>query len=74
MSVFKNTPIHMVLKDIEAQFNVTITKQFDEVDLNFTGAFEHKDLENALKSVTQPLNLKYDIKTNKVVVIKHAQN
>jgi len=74
MSVFENAPIHMVLKDIEAQFNITITKQFDDVNLNFTGAFEHRDLENALKSVTQPLNLTYDIKTNKAVVIKHAEN
>lgn len=74
MSVFENAPIHVVLKDIETQFNITITKQFDDLNLNFTGAFEHKDLENALKSVTQPLNLTYDIKANKAVVIKHAQN
>lgn len=74
MSVFKNVPIQLVLKDIEAQFMVSITKQFDDINLNFTGAFEHKDLENALKSVTQPLNLTYDIKTNNAVVIKHAQN
>lgn len=74
MSVFKNTPINLVLKDIEAQFKVTITKQFNDTNLNFTGAFEHNNLNNALQSVTQPLNLTYSITSNKAVVITHVQN
>lgn len=74
MSVFKNTPINLVLKDIETQFKVSITKQFNDTNLNFTGAFEHKDLDKALQSVTQPLNLTYAIKSNKAVVITDVQN
>ena len=74
MSVFKNASIDDVLSEIEAQFNITITKEFEEKDLRFTGAFEHNNLENALKSIIQPLNLTYEIKTNTAVVIKNGAN
>jgi ferric-dicitrate binding protein FerR (iron transport regulator) len=74
MSTFKNASIAAVLKEIEYQFNVTILKEFNNKDLMFTGAFEHTNLDNALKSVTQPLNLTYEIRTNNVVVIKHGED
>lgn len=74
MSVFENAPIEAVISEIETQFNITITKTFEAKDLRFTGAFEHHNLENALKSITQPLNLTYEIKTNTAVVIKNGTN
>lgn len=74
MSVFKNASIDVVLAQIETQFNISIAKEFNSKDLLFTGAFEHNNLENALKSVTQPLNLTYAIKTNTTVVIKNGAN
>ena len=74
MSVFKNASIDDVFKEIEKQYNITILKAFDENSLLFTGAFEHNNLENALKSVTQPLNLTYEITTTKKVTIRNAEN
>jgi ferric-dicitrate binding protein FerR (iron transport regulator) len=74
MSVFKNASIDAVLKEIENQFNITILKEFDKSDLRFTGAFEHTNLENALKSITQPLNLTYDIINTKEVAIRNVEN
>ena len=44
-----------VIEEIEKQFNITILKASDKNDVKFTGAFEHKNLENALKSVLNPL-------------------
>jgi ferric-dicitrate binding protein FerR (iron transport regulator) len=73
MSVFENASLDHVIHEIEKRFDVTILKAFDKNDVKFTGAFEHKDLENALKSVTQPLNLTYEIKNDKEVTIKNAK-
>lgn len=74
MSVFKNASIDAVFKEIENQFNITILKDFDKSNLRFTGAFEHTNLDNALKSVTQPLNLTYDIINTKEVAIRYVEN
>ena len=55
MSVFKNASIDAVLKEIENQFDITIHDAFVDKEIMFTGAFEHNNLENALKAVMQPL-------------------
>jgi ferric-dicitrate binding protein FerR (iron transport regulator) len=73
MSVFENASIDQVIQEIEKQFNITILREFDKNDIMFTGAFEHKNLENALKSVTQPLSLTYEITNSKEVTIKNAK-
>lgn len=74
MSVFENASIHTVFKALEDQFDITIRKDYNNQEVLFTGAFEHDTLENALKSVTQPLNLVYEITTNNVVIIRHEHN
>ena len=73
MSVFENASIDQVIQEIEKQFNITILRKFDKNQIMFTGAFEHKNLENALKSVTQPLSLTYEITNSKEVTIKNAK-
>lgn len=74
MSVFENAPINIVLTDLEKQYNLTIIKEFNEKDMLFTGAFEHNHLENALKSITSPLNLTYTIQNTNEVIIRNEQN
>ncbi len=74
MSVFKNASIDAVFKEIENQFGITILKAYDKKEFMFTGAFEHNILENALKSVTQPLNLEYEITSDKEVTIRHVED
>ncbi|TXD84277.1 DUF4974 domain-containing protein [Subsaximicrobium wynnwilliamsii] len=74
MSVFENASINAVIKEIETQFDIGILKEFDEKDVMFTGAFEHNNLENALKSITQPLNLTYEIINNKEVIIRNVKD
>jgi hypothetical protein len=36
----------------------------------FSGAFKHNNLKDALKAVTTPLNLEFEIKSDELVIIK----
>jgi ferric-dicitrate binding protein FerR (iron transport regulator) len=73
MSVFDNVTLDAVFAELEKQYNVKVHYGADnDTIINFTGAFEHNNLENALKSVTQPLNLIYTI-NNKEVEIKNTE-
>ncbi|WP_298899604.1 FecR family protein [uncultured Psychroserpens sp.] len=73
MSVFENATLKNVILELEKQYNIKVHFQLDKT-LNFTGAFEHNNLENALKSITQPLDLTYTIKNNNEVIIRHVQD
>ena len=44
------------------------TENLDSTQL-FTGTFKHDNLELALKSVTLPLNLKYQLKNDATIVL-----
>lgn len=67
MSVFENASFEDVIIELEKQYNIVV--QFPS-DLNnkFTGAFEHDNLEYALKSIAKPFNLTYEIDTNEVII------
>ncbi|WP_111682177.1 FecR family protein [Winogradskyella tangerina] len=73
MSVFENAPIIDVVKELIKQYNVVVSYP-SEMNLRFTGAFEHNNLENALESITKPLNLTYTVQNNKKVIIRNGQN
>lgn len=70
MSVYKNAPLMEVLSGLENEFNVDIQKSIKNKDLLFSGAFYHDNLSEALKVVTAPLNLTFEILSNDQVVIK----
>jgi len=74
MSVFESATLDDVIKELEKQFSINVIKKFNDEGLMFTGAFEHNNLENALKSITQPLNLTYEISNNKEVTIRNGEN
>lgn len=74
MSIFDNASLDAVLSELEKQYNVKVNYVADnDTVINFTGAFEHNNLENALKSITQALNLTFTINSEKVE-IKKAEN
>lgn len=73
MSVFENALLKDVLAEFEKQYNINVTDASNNT-LKFTGAFEHDNIENALKSITQPLNLTYTIENNQKVIISNVQN
>lgn len=70
MSVFENTPFATVIKELEKQYNIKVTYPFD-LKMNFTGAFVHNNLENALVSISKPLKLTYEIQSTNEVIIRN---
>ncbi len=69
-SKFRSTPFHIVLREFERQFNVSLeTKRINEDQL-FTGVFSHDDLESALMAITIPFNISYSIEEDKIILFK----
>ncbi|PRX55218.1 FecR family protein [Flagellimonas meridianipacifica] len=60
-SYFKRVPVSEVFAELERQYQVSII--FENIDTNqlFTGIFLHDDLNTALMSVSEPLDLHYQI-------------
>lgn len=68
-SVFNVIPIKEVIAELERQYNIeVITKKMNN-DRLFTGGFKHTNLNDALTSITQPMNLTYEIVSSNQVVI-----
>ena len=70
MSVFNRSTIQEVIKELEQQYKTKVSVSDIDTTLLFTGAFKYDNLDNALKSICDPLNLAYTIKNNKVHIKK----
>lgn len=68
-SYFKSLPYKEVLRELERQYNITVETNNIDITQLFTGTFKHNNLELALKSVTLPLNLKYQLKNDSTIVL-----
>lgn len=69
ISSFESIPYHYVIAELERQYNVTV--KYDKQLLSniiFTGHFTHSNLDLALQAVSIPLNLKYTVLNNKVIL------
>ncbi len=68
-SSFTSVPYEQVIKEFERQYNVVITT--NEVDLTqlFTGRFIHNDISLALKSISLPFNLRYELEEDQHIVL-----
>ena len=69
-SYFKSLPLKVVLNELERQYEISIETINIDTDQLFTGTFKHGDLELALKAVTLPLNLKYQLKNDATIVLE----
>lgn len=70
-STFVSIPYHEVLAEFERQFDVSIVlSNFDKHNI-FTGSFTNDNKELALKSITQPFKLSYDINDDQIRIFKH---
>ncbi len=74
MSDFESVPFKEVLAELERQYNIKITNKNVNVDRLFTGGFVHHDLENALISITQPMNMTYELSASNQVIIRGKNN
>ncbi len=74
-SSFENVSLQRVLEELEREFAVKVTVNNVNLDKKFTGTFTHKNLELALKSICEPLQLTYKISNNGAVTIdaKHSK-
>jgi ferric-dicitrate binding protein FerR (iron transport regulator) len=68
-STFKNVPLAIVYSELERQYAIQITKTDADLDRIFSGSFTHQNLKEALKSVTAPMQLKYQFLSSKQVEI-----
>ncbi len=68
-SYFKSLPFKFVLNEFERQYNLIINSEDIDDSVLFTGNFTHDNLEQALKAITIPLNLTYNIQSNQIVLI-----
>lgn len=74
-SSFENGPLQMVVKELERQYPVNVSLENIDSTKRFTGTFTHKNLELALKSICEPLQLHYKINNNGAITIdaKHSK-
>lgn len=61
MSYFKRLPVAEVFAELERQYNVKVEVENVPSEQLFTGGFAHDDLNTALKAVSEPLGLDYQI-------------
>ena len=72
VSDFRAVPFKEVIAELERQYNVQV--DYDGVDPNrlFTGGFVHNNLENALRSITEPQELIYTLESDNQVRLKKS--
>jgi len=66
--VFDNQPLKIVVEELERQYNITVKLEPGLEDTTYVGLFESGDLDEALKLITWPLQLKADKKGNTVLI------
>ncbi len=69
ISSFKSAPFYQVVKEFERQYAVVFSMQNIDTSRIFTGGFVHTNLEDGLKSITLPLDLKYTIDSESRITI-----
>jgi len=68
-SEFESVPFQEVINELERQYEVTIkTKDIDVTQL-YTGRFPNTDLPTALKSITIPFGLTYQVNGKEILVL-----
>ncbi|WP_296383892.1 FecR family protein [Winogradskyella sp.] len=73
-SRFKSIPFTKVVEELERQYNVKVVFKNTDSTRLFSGGFVHNNLENALISITQPMNLNFEISSPNQVLIHGKTN
>jgi len=66
VSRFYDEPLQDVFAELERQYNIKVNSSIQ--NRNFSGTFEHDDLESALRSICLPLGLGFSIDKDRMVV------
>ncbi len=70
ISTYENTPLNIIIDDLEAQYNITIDTKNIELNKRLTASFTYNNVNLALKSIFIPLNLDFTLTKNKVRLSK----
>lgn len=68
-STFKSVPLKYVIASLETQYGITIEAKDINRELVYTGSFTHKDLNTALKTVFNSLQIRYIEKENQNIYL-----
>ena len=68
-SILKSKPLKVVLEEFKNYYDVNIDASNVDTSRRFTGSFTHDNIKIALKSITLPLGITYNIKGNNIVLI-----
>lgn len=68
-SSFRAVPFKAVIAELQRQYDIKIIVEQVNEERLFTGGFEHNNIENALFSITQPMNLSYKSNASNEVLI-----
>jgi hypothetical protein len=63
-----------VFGELERQYKIQITTEKINLSRLFSGAFTHNNIENALISITKPMNLSYKWDSKNSIVIYDVEN
>ncbi len=74
ISDFKEAPLSEVIEELQRQYGIKVELIGIQDSTLFTGGFVHGDLQNAILSIAEPLDLDYQIKDTKVVILKTREN
>lgn len=69
-SSFHNTRLQVVLDELAAQYQIDVVANHIDLTTYYTGSFVHDNLEEALKSITLPLQINFTIHKNQVTLQK----
>ncbi len=68
-SAFRSVPFHQVTSEFERQYDVKIVANNVDMEVLFTGRFTHEDMILALKSITIPQNITYQITEDQQIIL-----
>jgi ferric-dicitrate binding protein FerR (iron transport regulator) len=68
---FEDVPLEEVLKELQRQFDLRLEVQANLANREYTGQFSRSDLNEALKMVFLPMDLKYEYRQDsRILIIK----
>ncbi|MBT8274099.1 MAG: FecR domain-containing protein, partial [Bacteroidia bacterium] len=73
-SSFVEVGLNQVLDELERQYDIELETSTIEIDRIFTGSFTHTNLETALKSITIPLGLRYQVNGKNVTLFANDEH
>jgi len=68
-STFNNAPLYQVIKALENQYDISINSTAINTKARFTGSFTHSDLDTALRTVFEPLEIKFTFKNENTIIL-----